>query len=42
MTGTNRTLNAARNGPKRPRQLLRKEVLLESSGDFSLARLSEG
>jgi hypothetical protein len=27
MTGTNRTLDAARNGPEKQRQLLRKEML---------------
>jgi hypothetical protein len=29
MTGTNCTLDAARNGPKRPRQLLRKRKLAD-------------
>jgi len=31
MTGTNGTLDAARTGPKRPRQLLRKERLADKN-----------
>jgi hypothetical protein len=35
MTGTNGTLDAARNGPKKQRQLLRKEKLADEN-PFSL------
>jgi hypothetical protein len=31
MTGTNYTLDAARNGPEKPRQLLRKERLADGN-----------
>jgi hypothetical protein len=42
MTGTNRTLDAARNGPKRPRQLLSKEKLAAENLFSSLTAHANG
>jgi hypothetical protein len=42
MTGTNCTLDAARNGPKKQRQLLRKEKLADDNLFLQLTAHANG